>query len=135
MPLPFSCVAYQDFAIAEEIFFYKLPLKRMNIAGAAPTIPVATRTAADGLVNNLGLAQAFMELNSRACLSRGGGASTFGVAALQLAKAAGHGPVLVTASLKDHLTLKALGADICFDARQNDVGISIWDVVASTGKR
>ncbi|KAH9987336.1 hypothetical protein F4779DRAFT_611471 [Xylariaceae sp. FL0662B] len=132
---PLSRGAHQDYTISEAQFFHKVPLDRISTAEAS-TIAVATRTAADGVFNNLNLA--FSAAGIRGAGQQSvliwGGASAVGVAALQLIKAAGHGPVFVTASPRNHALLITLGADFCFDYRDEDVVGKIRRAVASTGK-
>lgn len=54
-----------------------------------------------------------------------GGAGGVGVAAIQLAKAAGCNPIVTIASAKNHASLLSIGADKCFDYHTNDVGQQI----------
>ncbi|KAM6508340.1 hypothetical protein FALCPG4_018213 [Fusarium falciforme] len=128
--------AHQDFVIADGPDFYKVPLQRVSIAKAA-TLTVVTQTAADGLFNVLGLAfpSAGFEGTEKQSLLIWGAGSAVGASAVQLAKAAGHGPIFVTASAKHHLTLKALGADLCFDYHDEDVVEQVREAVRKSGKR
>ncbi|KAK4463677.1 protein TOXD [Cladorrhinum samala] len=139
---PLHMGAHQDFAMASDRFWYKLPAspaaagpRRLGPREAA-TLPVMTLTAADGLFHLLGLG--FPRAGIAGSASQGlliwGGASTVGVAALQLAKAAGHGPIFVTASAKNHAALAALGADRCFDYRSDDVVEQIRKAIRDGGK-
>ncbi|KAL8402569.1 hypothetical protein RB596_009082 [Gaeumannomyces avenae] len=95
-----------------------------------------TLTAADGLFHLLSFG--FPEAGIAGSASQGlliwGGASTVGIAALQLAKAAGHGPTFVTASTKNRGTLKVLGADHCFDYKNDDVVEQIRKAIRDGGK-
>jgi NADPH:quinone reductase-like Zn-dependent oxidoreductase len=133
---PLYMGAHQDYAIAASNFWYKLPpAGRLGLLEAA-TLPVMTLTAADGLFHLLGLG--FPEAGITGAASQGlliwGGASTVGIAALQLARAAGHGPIFVTASAKNHGILKALGADYCFDYKDNDVVEQIKKAIRDSGQ-
>jgi NADPH:quinone reductase-like Zn-dependent oxidoreductase len=82
-----------------------------------------TLTAADGLFNLLGLG--FPTAGVTGCESQPlliwGGASMVGIAAIQFAKAAGHGPIFATASVKNHETLKSIGANYCFKYKDDNV--------------
>jgi NADPH:quinone reductase-like Zn-dependent oxidoreductase len=134
---PLYMGAHQDYAIAAGRFWYTLPpTARLGLREAA-TLPVMTLTAADGLFHLLGLG--FPEAGIAGDTSQGlliwGGASTVGVAALQLARAAGHVPILVTASTSNHGRLKALGADYCFDYKDDDVVEQIKAAIRNCGKR
>ncbi|KXX80784.1 Protein TOXD [Madurella mycetomatis] len=103
----------------------------------AASLPVMTMTAADGLFNLLGLAFPGAGVRSGS-ESQGllvwGGASSVGLAVVQLAKAAGHGPIFVTASAKNHETLRALGADRCFDYKADDVVERIREAIRDCGR-
>jgi threonine dehydrogenase-like Zn-dependent dehydrogenase len=133
---PMAMGAHQDYAIAASNFWHRVPPEgSLNLSQAA-TLPVMTMTAADGLFNILGLA--FQEVGIQGSESQSlliwGGASTVGLAAVQLAKAAGHGPIFVTASTKNHDTLKSLGADYCFDYKDADVVEQIKNAIRASGK-
>ncbi|KAL1591764.1 hypothetical protein SLS60_011763 [Paraconiothyrium brasiliense] len=128
--------AHQDFVIADGPNFYKVPLGRMSMAEAA-ALPIVTQTAADGLFNVLGLSfpsAGFGGIEKQTLLIWGA-TSAVGVSAVQLAKAAGHGPILVTASAKHHTTLKGLGADACFDYHDEDVVEQVRKELQNNGKR
>ncbi|KAK3904046.1 protein TOXD [Staphylotrichum tortipilum] len=119
---PLYMGAHQDYAIAAGRFWYELP-------GEGPL-------AADGLFSLLGLGfpDAGIVGEEKQGVVIWGGGSTVGVAAVQLAKAAGHGPVFVTASRKNHKKLKALGADYCFDYKDGDVVEQIREAIRGCGK-
>ncbi|KAL2136661.1 hypothetical protein VTI74DRAFT_2393 [Chaetomium olivicolor] len=133
---PLYMGAHQDYALAASNFWYKVPSSgKLDLLEAA-TLPVMTLTAADGLFNLLGLAfpaAGVTGLASQALLIWGG-ASTVGTAAVQLAKAAGHSPIFATASTKNHATLKSLGADYCFDYRDDDVVDQIREAIRASGQ-
>ncbi|KAG7289217.1 hypothetical protein NEMBOFW57_005581 [Staphylotrichum longicolle] len=133
---PLYMGAHQDYAIASSKFWYKLPAAGNLGLREAATLPVMTLTAADGLFHLLGLGFPGAGIPGAAsqALLIWGGASTVGLAALQLAKAAGHSPIFVTASAKNHGTLKALGADYCFDYRDADVVERIRKAIRDSGK-
>ncbi len=133
-PMPMG--AHQDYAIAAGHFWYKLPPAATFGLCEAATLPVMMLTAADGLFHLLGLG--FPGAGIVGDESQGlliwGGASTVGVAALQLARAAGHAPILVTASTKNHGSLRALGADYCFDYKDHDVVVQIKEAIRKSGR-
>lgn len=128
--------AHQDFVMADGPDFYKVPLQRVTMVEAA-TLSVVTHTAADGLFNILSLAfpSAGFDGTEKQSLLIWGAGSAVGVSAVQLAKAAGHGPIFVTASAKHHPTLKALGADSCFDYHDEDVVEQVREAVRKSSKR
>jgi len=133
---PLFMGAHQDYAVASSQFWYKLPAAGGLGLREAATLPVMTLTASDGLFHLLGLGfpEAGIAGSASQALLIWGSASTVGLAALQLAKAAGHGPIFVTASAKNHGTLKALGADYCFDYRDDDVVKQIRQAIQDSGK-
>lgn len=134
---PLYIGAHQDYAIAASNFWYKLPPSPGRLGPReAATLPVMALTAADGLFNFLGLASpaAGVVGSASQALLIWGGASTFGTAAVQLAKAAGHGPIFATASTKNHVTLKTLGADYCFDYKDDDVVDQIRKAIRASRK-
>jgi threonine dehydrogenase-like Zn-dependent dehydrogenase len=107
--------AHQQYHVARN-FVHKVPPNfKLEIAA---TMPVVVETAADGLINQLGLKLGSKEQNP---ILIWGGAGSVGSAAIQLAKAAGCYPIITTASPKNHATLLSLGADKCFDYRATDV--------------
>jgi NADPH:quinone reductase-like Zn-dependent oxidoreductase len=133
---PLHMGAHQDYAIAASNFWYRVPpAGRLGLREAA-TVPIMTLTAADGLFHllDLGFPQAGISGSDSQGLLIWGAASTVGLAALQLAKAAGHGPVFVTASTKNHATLKSLGADYCFDYNDDGVVAQIKSAIRASGK-
>ena len=133
---PMSRGAHQDFVIADGPDFYEVPLQRLSMAEAA-TMTAVIQTAADGLFNVLDLAfpSAGFEGTEKQSLLIWGAGGAVGVSAVQLAKAAGHGPIFVTASAKHHPTLRALGADFCFDYHDEDVVDQVRDAIKKSGKR
>ncbi len=136
---PLYMGAHQDYAIATGRFWYKLPPAGEGSAlglREAATLPVMTLTAADGLFHLLGLAfpDAGIAGEEKQGVLIWGAGSTVGVAAVQLAKAAGHGPIFVTASGKHHGVLRGLGADYCFDYRDGDVVEQIRRAVKECGR-
>jgi len=107
--------AHQQYHVARN-FVHKVPPNvKLEIAA---TMPVVVETAADGLINQLGLKLGSKEQNP---ILIWGGAGSVGSAAIQLAKAAGCYPIITTASPKNHATLLSLGADKCFDYRATDI--------------
>lgn len=101
-------------------------------------MPVGMQTAADALFNMLdfGFPPAGVEGRSPAGVPIliWGGASTVGLATIQLAKVAGFSPIFAVASSRNHDTLKRLGADFCFDYRSSTVIEDVRKSVARSGK-
>ncbi|VUC27689.1 unnamed protein product [Clonostachys rosea] len=135
LPKPSSTGSHQDLCIAESELLYVLPhdLHAKDAGG----LVMATHTAIDGLFNGLGFGLKAagvtgLDPTGRAILIWGG-ASSVGVAAIQLAKAAGFGPIFVTASPKNHATLKSLGADQCFDYKSSTIAEDIKAAVKGQG--
>lgn len=133
---PLYLGAHQDYAIAESPFWYKIPSSGKLTLRDAAILPVMTLTAADAFFHLLGLAFPAVGItgSESQALLIWGGASSVGLAAIQLAKAAGHGPIFVTASGKNHATLKALGANYCFDYKDGDVVEQIKEAIQGSGK-
>ncbi len=105
----------------------------------AACISIMTQTAADALFNQLGLPSKILGEDvgvdgTGVPILIWGGSSSVGVAAIQLAKAAGLGPIFVTASGRNHERLKELGADECFDYKDLDVVEKIRQAVERWGK-
>ncbi|GAB1313304.1 Trans-enoyl reductase fsdC [Madurella fahalii] len=134
---PLYMGAHQDYAMTASPFWHRIPSAGSLGLREAASLPVMTMTAADGLFNLLGLAFPGAGVRggseSQGLLIWGGGSSV-GVAAVQLAKAAGHGPIFVTASAKHHEILKVLGADHCFDYKADDVVEQIREAIRGSGK-
>ncbi|KAL8310695.1 hypothetical protein RB597_001571 [Gaeumannomyces tritici] len=131
--------AHQDYAIAEAIWFRRIPEGGSLDARTAAALPVVTQTAADALFHCMSLS--FPEANIQGEVPAGkhgilvwGGSGAVGMAAIQLAKAAGHGPILTTAGRRNHDALRALGADHTFDYKDTDVVEQIRAVIRKTGK-
>ena len=112
--------AHQDVLIGEH--YISLVPPNMSMQDAA-CMSVMVQTAADGLFNQLGLSggPVLGEEPAAVPILIWGGAASVGVAAIQIAKAAGLSPILTTASKKNHASLEALGATACFDYRDADV--------------
>ncbi|RVX73708.1 hypothetical protein B0A52_02598 [Exophiala mesophila] len=121
---PHSNGGHQNFAIAEEGHMW-LPVPDGLPHADAAVLPTMVRTAADGLFNVFQIP--FMSSDGPATVDGigaivvWGGASAVGVAAIQLAKAAGVSPIFTTASAKNHKALIKLGATKCFDYRNPTV--------------
>lgn len=116
---------------------WKLPEKLGEKQAAA--LPVGLQTAADALLNILGFGFPLAGISGRSALDIPiliwGGASTCGLAAIQIAKQAGFSPIFTTASKKNHDSLKQLGATECFDYRNEDVVEEIRKAVKMSGKQ
>ena len=105
----------------------------------AVSIPVAVGTAADTLFNTLGFGYPAAGLDGRDAtgvpILIWGGASAVGAATIQVAKAAGFGPIFTTASPKNHESLLAIGAAQVFDYSNATVVEDIRYAVAQSGKK
>ncbi|TDZ53997.1 Trans-enoyl reductase fsdC [Colletotrichum trifolii] len=135
LPKPSSVGTHQDKAIVEENLTFKIPdgLDIKHAAGLA----MSAHTAADAVFNTLGVglpAAGVTGIDATGLpILIWGGASSVGTAAIQFAKAAGFTAILVTASPKNHATLKSLGATHCFDYRDAGVTNNIRETVESLG--
>ena len=130
---PSSIGAHQDFAIADARTFFRVP-SGLHLKDAAVTI-LALHTAVDGIFNCLGFgfppaAVSGDDATGKAILIWGG-ASSVGIAAIHIARAAGFSPIFTTASTKNHATLLGLGASQCFDYRSASV---VDEIHAATKK-
>lgn len=105
----------------------------------AVALPVGLQTAADALFNILGFSFEPAQLEGLSPKDKAiliwGGASTCGLAAIQIAKAAGFSPIFTTASAKNHAVLRELGATQCFDYRDPNVVEQIRAATEQTGKQ
>lgn len=120
---PMHYGAHQSTAIVDSPYFARVPAGQSLSEIAA--MPVAFLTAADGLFNTLGFGFPAAGLDGDD--ARGhpiliwGGASSVGLATIQLAKEAGFYPIITTASPRSHEALKKLGATAVFDYRDANV--------------
>lgn len=132
--------AHQDLVIAEpDQMSWKIP-PHMRLADAA-ALTIMVRTAADALFNILEIP--FLPLgfhcddsfvpNAIEPILIWGGASTVGVAAIQLAKLAGLKPIIVTASPLNHEQLRKYGADYCLDYSDDKIVERIKTIVKTQG--
>ncbi|KAI1129194.1 GroES-like protein [Nemania abortiva] len=123
LPKPSSTGTHQDLCIADADVLYAMPrgLEPKDAGG----VVMASHTAADGLFNGLGFGLQAAGVSGPDPKDRAiliwGGASSVGVVAIQMAKAAGFSPIFVTASPQNHATLESLGADQCFDYKSPTV--------------
>jgi threonine dehydrogenase-like Zn-dependent dehydrogenase len=105
----------------------------------AVTIPVAVETAADLIFNVLGFRHLAAGLDgydaSDVPILIWGGASAVGVAAIQVAKAAGFEPIFTTASPKNHERLLKIGSTKVFDYNSPTVVEDIRNAVSQSGKK
>lgn len=108
--------AYSEYVVqnASLVFRYPASIKPESIA----TVPLASITAALGIFHEMGIP--LPPNKTRANLLVWAGSTSVGQYAIQLAKAAGCF-VITTASPARHDYLKSLGADLCFDYRDEDV--------------
>ncbi|KAM5344604.1 hypothetical protein ACJ41O_013139 [Fusarium nematophilum] len=115
--------AHQDLVIAEARTTFLLP-PSLGLKEAA-AITLATHTAIDGLFNCLAYGFPAAKLGGADATGQPiliwGGATSVGLAAIQIAKAVGFSPIFVTASPKNHDVLKRLGATQCFDYMSSTV--------------
>ncbi|KAH8594255.1 hypothetical protein B0O99DRAFT_687896 [Bisporella sp. PMI_857] len=125
--------SHQNFLIGEHAIS-KVP-QNMPMQDAA-CISIMVQTAADALFNQLEFSAGTVlgEEPTRRPILIWGGATSVGVAAIQLAKAAGLSPILTTASKHNHDTLKSLGATACFDYRDEDVVERIQSAIQDFGQ-
>ncbi|GKT82594.1 hypothetical protein CT0861_03728 [Colletotrichum tofieldiae] len=122
-PQPSSVGTHQDKSIVESDLTFRIPTG-LDLKDAAG-LTLVTQTAVDALFNVLGFglpdADVFGTDATNKPILIWGGASSVGVAAIQLAKAAGFNPIFTTASAKNHATLQQLGATHCFDYKSPTV--------------
>ncbi|KAJ5626481.1 hypothetical protein N7528_003908 [Penicillium herquei] len=131
-PRPYKHGSHQDYMIATDSMSFAVPPHLpMDIAA---TFGVAMRTAIDAIFCQLGVADPESGSSSGAILIWGG-ASGVGTAAIQLAAAAGLGPILTTASPQNHEALKKLGATHCFNYRDADVLDQIREFARQSGTK
>ncbi|KAH9210360.1 chaperonin 10-like protein [Leptodontidium sp. 2 PMI_412] len=130
---PSSIGAHQDFAIADARTFFRVP-SGLHLKDAAVTTLVL-HTAVDGIFNCLRFGFPVAGISGDDATGKAiliwGGASSVGIAAIQVAKAAGFSPIFTTASTKNHATLLGLGASQCFDYKSSTV---VDEIHAATKK-
>ncbi|KAF2797226.1 NAD(P)-binding protein [Melanomma pulvis-pyrius CBS 109.77] len=122
-PQPSSAGTHQDLAITEANLTYTVPPGiELKDAGA---IALVSQTAIDALFNGLGFGLPVANLSGidpkNQSILIWGGASSVGIAAIQIAKAAGFHPIFTTASPKNHATLERYGATLSFDYKSPSV--------------
>ncbi|KAI5918857.1 chaperonin 10-like protein [Camillea tinctor] len=109
--------SHQDLVIGESRLLYQIP-PGLDMKDASALVLVS-HTAIDGLFNALGFGFPAADIQGDDPKDRPiliwGGATSVGIVAIQLAKAAGFSPIFTTASSKNHATLKEYGATKCFD--------------------
>ncbi|KAI0168153.1 hypothetical protein BJ166DRAFT_611088 [Pestalotiopsis sp. NC0098] len=143
---PLHAGAHQDFILAEPSMTYKIPEDLEADQKEWPRIvgwPVAIRTAVDALFNCMGFGLPGLgggkwvldgeDPRGRALLIWGA-SSSVGLAALQIARAAGFSPIFATASAHNHAALTDLGATACFDHRSPSVVSEIRAAALASGK-
>ncbi|KAM0281970.1 hypothetical protein ACHAO9_010451 [Fusarium lateritium] len=123
IPMPSSHGTHQDLVVARSELLYKVPTSMSS--KDASVISVPAHTASDALFNVLGLGLPAAGVAGIDPVGNGiliwGGASSVGMMALQLAKAAGLKHIFATASAKNHDILRELGATHCFDYTSRSV--------------
>ncbi|WYZ34155.1 hypothetical protein EsH8_I_000431 [Colletotrichum jinshuiense] len=126
-PKSSSVGTHQDKAIVESDLTFKVPAG-LDLKDAAG-VTLVTQTAADALFNVLGFGLPSAGVTGTDPTGQAiliwGGASSVGVAAIQLAKAAGFSHIFTTASAKNHAALQRLGATHCFDYKSATVAEDI----------
>lgn len=129
--------AHQAYLLAEPYLTFRRPADLAPLS--AVSLVSAAQTASDALFNVLGFAFPAAGLDGDDPTGQAiliwGGASGCGWAAMQLARAAGFGTIIVTASQKNHDALKAAGATRCFDYHSETVVAEIRSAVAKDGVR
>ncbi|OJJ96269.1 hypothetical protein ASPACDRAFT_63725 [Aspergillus aculeatus ATCC 16872] len=116
---------HQSYLVCPEEMAFHVPATLPLPDAAALT--VVTMTAADALFNLLGIPPPQEEAPTGGVQagSKGlliwGASSSVGICAVQLARASGVSPILVTASPQRHALLMKLGATHCFDYRSPTV--------------
>ncbi|OIW32863.1 GroES-like protein [Coniochaeta ligniaria NRRL 30616] len=129
--------AHQAYLLAEPYLTFRRPADLAPLS--AVSLVSAAQTASDALFNVLGFALPAAGLDGDDPAGQAiliwGGASGCGWAALQLARAAGFGTIIVTASMKNHAALKEAGATHCFDYHDDTVVADIRSAVAKEGVR
>lgn len=125
---------HQDYIVCPESMFFKVPENLPQEDAACLT--VVTMTAADVLFNHFDLPP--LSQQKRAEKQAGslliwGGTSSVGICTLQYAVASGCYPIFVTASPRNHETLKKLGATQCFDYSSPTVYEDMHEALKSLG--
>ncbi|OLN97671.1 hypothetical protein CCHL11_09630 [Colletotrichum chlorophyti] len=123
--------AHQEYLSNPEELTFKVP-DNMPPAEAA-SLTTILMTAADGVYNKIGYPLPSQKPSKgfrSGPLLVWGGATSVGIAIIQLARASGAHPILATASPQRHELLKKLGATHCFDYKSPDVPGQIKAVVA-----
>ncbi|KAG5770589.1 hypothetical protein H9Q72_002579 [Fusarium xylarioides] len=123
IPMPSSHGTHQDLVVARSELLYKIPDGVSSKDASVISMPA--HTAADALFNVIGLGFPAAGVTGIDPVGKGiliwGGASSVGMMAIQLAKAAGLQYIFATASAKNHDILLELGATHCFDYRSRSV--------------
>ncbi|KAL5584157.1 hypothetical protein FOVSG1_015508 [Fusarium oxysporum f. sp. vasinfectum] len=117
IPMPSSHGTHQDLVVARSELLYKIPAGVSSKDASVICMPA--HTAADALFNVIGLGLPAAGVAGIDPAGKGiliwGGASSVGIMAIQLAKAAGLQYIFATASAKNQDILRELGATHCFD--------------------
>ncbi|KAH6953560.1 chaperonin 10-like protein [Fusarium avenaceum] len=122
-PMPSAYGAHQDLMVAQSELLYHIPTGKSSkdVSGVC----VAAHTAGDGLFNIIGAGFPAAGVSGFDPVGKGiliwGGASSVGIMAIQIAKAAGFRYIFVTASTKNHEILQQFGATHCFDYSSSTV--------------
>ncbi|KAK2685634.1 hypothetical protein QWA68_015431 [Fusarium oxysporum] len=124
--------AHQNFMLVEGSTLLAKRPSTLPSADSA-TMSMVVRTAADALFNVMQIP--FKALGfpgkgpTQTAVMIWGGASGVGLAAIQLARAAGLDPIITTASRSHHEALLGLGATHCFDYNDSNVVANIQAVL------
>ncbi|CVL12642.1 related to toxD protein [Fusarium proliferatum] len=135
IPMSSSHGTHQDLVVARSELLYKIPAGVSSKDASVICMPA--HTAADALFNVIGLGLPAADVTGIDPVGKGiliwGGASSVGMMAIQLAKAAGLQYIFTTASAKNHDILRELGATHCFDYRSSSVVEDIQQAQKSLG--
>ncbi|KPI42305.1 Enoyl LovC [Cyphellophora attinorum] len=134
---PWAHGAHQAFAVAENGHMWDRVPPQVPLSHAAGTT-IVLRTAADAMFNTfrLPLPQGTAEPQPavHGAILIWGGATQVGVAAIQLARAAGLSTIYATASPQRHAKLRQLGATEVFDYRDEHVVENIQRALNKSGQ-
>lgn len=123
---------HQEYISVPPDWVYRLPciLPPPNAA----TLTIVTQTANDALFNRFGIPTPYEVTGpTEGTLVVWGGATSVGMAAIQLARASRVTTIVATASPKRHEFLRSLGATHCFDYADKNVADKIKAVLDGSG--
>ncbi|KIO29414.1 hypothetical protein M407DRAFT_242635, partial [Tulasnella calospora MUT 4182] len=111
--------AFQEFVKTDPKTVWTIPKTQVSYEDAAPMGGIALTTAAHALFYRLKLPSPWETVNEPATVLIWAGSTSVGLYAIALAKLSGL-RVVTTASPKNHLLLKRIGADEVFDYKDPD---------------